>query len=207
MKTSQSQHFEQLRMVNLRHEKYMSQYQTLKEHSSVTCNLSRMPSVYFEKWSSQKFPQSRNCILLKHFFRAFFERICKYLFDPDTSRNMVLTHEDLSSCRLKLEVVAMSVVNSGSYSWKKWYPPWSALKLRQVEWPHWISDKKNEQENATYFFPPEAKMKNLRYVHIFEWTGTCTPSQKKNTGKTHTQTSWSDADTNDAKCAEFAESL
>ena len=46
----------------------------------------------------------------KLFFPAFFERICKYLFDPEISRNMVLAHEDLSSCRLELEVVAISVV-------------------------------------------------------------------------------------------------
>lgn len=89
----------------------------LKEHSSVACNLSQMPSVYFEKWSSQKFPRSRNCILLKNhdvsciFWQHFFANSIQthYLKHGACTWGFVKLFFLLPFITLKLEVVAIFV--------------------------------------------------------------------------------------------------
>ena len=95
-------------------------------------------------------------------FLAFFESLFLQIASRHIIWNMVIAHEDLSSCfllpfiTLKLEVVAIFVIEN---LWKLQLQvpgtSWSALKLRQVEWPYWIIRRRRtvtREHNIYYLF-------------------------------------------------------
>ena len=123
---------------------------------------------------------------------AFYSKIVTFSFLREFG-DSIQTHQKHGDCTwgfVKLFFVAVHYIETercchllckrtvGNCSCKNG-TSWSALKLRQVEWPYLISDEKNEQENTTYIIFLFARSKDEEFeIHMIK-QGTFHISEKK----------------------------